>query len=196
MIRTISLALAMAGASFGVASAQDRATAIFAGGCFWCVEEAFDQVSGVLETTSGYTGGSLDNPTYRQVTGQDTGHYEAVEVVYDPGEVSYEDLLTTFWHNVDPFDARGQFCDKGPSYRSAIFVAGSQEAQAAEASKEAVAAQFSEPIATEILPAATFWPAEDYHQNYYQTNSLKYKYYKNACGRSQRLEQIWGAESG
>lgn len=199
MLRKMLVAsvLALYAAAGGSASAQGKQDiAIFAGGCFWCVEEAYDAVPGVLETVSGYTGGTLENPTYGQVGTQTTGHYEAVRVVYDASKVSYEDLLQTFWRNVDPFDARGQFCDKGASYLSAIFVSGADQEKAAAASKQQVAAMFSEPIATEILPAATFYPAEDYHQDYHNTNSLKYKYYKTACGRQQRLDQIWGARSG
>lgn len=169
-------------------------TAIFAGGCFWCVEEAYDAVEGVEETVSGYTGGTVEDPTYEQVTFGDTGHYEAVRVTYDPAQVSYEELLDTFWHNVDPFDARGQFCDKGSSYLSAIFVAGEEERRLAEASKEAVEEQFGREVATEIEPAATFYPAEEYHQDYYQKNPMSYRFYKWNCGRAQRLEEIWGAK--
>ena len=197
MLRMIFATGVLISAAFP-ASAQNGppASAIFAGGCFWCVEEAFDAVPGVVATTSGYTGGSLENPTYQDVLTETTGHYEAVKVDYDPSKVTYEDLLKTYWRNVDPFDARGQFCDKGPSYRSAIFVAGPEQEQLAEASKQAVDAGFEEPIATEILPAAEFYPAEDYHQNYYETNSAKYKFYKWNCGRAQRLEDIWGKPTG
>ena len=166
--------------------------AVFAGGCFWCVEEAFDAVEGVTETVSGYTGGSVENPTYQQVSAGGTGHYEAVRVTYDPSQVSYEELLDTFWHNVDPFDARGQFCDKGSSYLSAIFVADEEEQRLAEASKQEVEQQLKKEVVTEIKPAATFYPAENYHQDYYQRNSFSYKFYKWNCGRVQRLEEIWG----
>jgi peptide-methionine (S)-S-oxide reductase len=167
-------------------------TAIFAGGCFWCVEEAFDKVPGVLETISGYTGGEVDQPTYKQVSSGGTGHYEAVEVKYDPAKVSYEQLLDAFWRNIDPFDARGQFCDKGSQYLSAVFVADGEERAAAEASKAKVEEQLKQPVVTEILPQTAFFPAEDYHQNFYQTNPAHYKYYKWGCGRAQRLEEIWG----
>jgi peptide-methionine (S)-S-oxide reductase len=171
-----------------------QATAVFAGGCFWCVEEAFDAVEGVTETVSGYTGGSVENPTYEQVSFGDTGHYEAVRVTYDPAQVSYQELLDTFWHNVDPFDARGQFCDKGNSYLSAVFVADDEERRLAETSKQAVKQQFSMDVATEIKPAADFYPAEDYHQDYYRRNPISYKFYKWNCGRAQRLEEVWGAK--
>ena len=181
----------------GSAFAQDAPapgveSAIFAGGCFWCVEEAFDAVRGVTATTSGYTGGTVENPTYEQVTREDTGHFEAVKVEYDSSQVTYEQLLDVFWRNIDPFDAAGQFCDKGDSYKSAVFVAAEDERQLAEQSKGAVADQFDMPIATEILPEQAFYAAEDYHQNYYQTNPARYKYYKWGCGRAQRLEEIWG----
>jgi peptide-methionine (S)-S-oxide reductase len=190
----IIVALLVAGASLWAASAlaAERAAAVFAGGCFWCMEEAFDKIPGVLATTSGYTGGSVENPTYEQVSGGGTGHYEAVQVDYDPAQVSYADLLEAFWHNVDPFDPRGQFCDKGSQYLSAVFVANADERQLAESTKEEVAQRFDMPVTTEILPQQTFYPAEDYHQDFYQTNAARYKFYKFGCGRAQRLEQIWG----
>jgi peptide-methionine (S)-S-oxide reductase len=181
----------LAGAS--AATAQELKTAVFAGGCFWCVEEAFDQVDGVVETTSGYTGGKVPNPTYEQVSADDTGHYEAVQVRYDPARVTYAKLLDTFWRNVDPFDADGQFCDKGHSYLSVVFVATPEEEKLAQETKEAVAKRFSQKVATEILPAKEFYMAEGYHQDYYKTNPVRYKFYKWNCGRAQRLEMIWGA---
>lgn len=167
-------------------------SAIFAGGCFWCMEEAFDQVPGVVATTSGYTGGNTEDPTYKEVTSDTTGHYEAVKVEYDPAKVSYEQLLEAFWRNVDPFDPAGQFCDKGTSYKSAIFTADAAEAQAAEAGRQEIADRFKMPVATEVKPEATFYPAEDYHQDYYTKNPAQYKYYKWGCGRAQRLQEIWG----
>lgn len=173
-------------------AAAETRKAVFAGGCFWCVEEAFDKVDGVTATISGYTGGGVANPSYKQVSGGGTGHYEAVEVEYDPAKVGYEALLETFWHNIDPFDPNGQFCDKGTQYLSAIFVANPEEESLAKASKDDVGKRFSDPIATQILPAATFYPAEDYHQNFHVTNEERYKYYKFGCGRAQRLEEIWG----
>ena len=188
-------ALAAASASAEETAPAGRESAIFAGGCFWCVEEAFDAVPGVTATTSGYTGGTIQNPTYEQVSQGGTGHFEAVDVEYDPAEVSYEQLLDVFWRNIDPFDAEGQFCDKGDSYKSAIFVAADDERQLAEQSKQAVIARFDVPVATEILPEQTFYPAEDYHQNFYQTNPTRYKYYKWGCGRAQRLEEVWGKQA-
>jgi peptide-methionine (S)-S-oxide reductase len=176
-------------------AAQGQAAAVFAGGCFWCVEEAFDKLPGVVATTSGYTGGNVDNPTYRQVTAGGTGHFEAVKVEYDPAQVSYEQLLDTFWKNVDPFDPIGQFCDKGDSYLSAVFVENDEEKRLAEADKTEISAKFAMPVATAILPEAQFYPAEDYHQDYYKKNPARYKYYKWGCGRAQRLEEIWGKPS-
>ncbi len=190
---------AFAAALFALASlamvngaAAEQKSAIFAGGCFWCMEEAFDKVPGVVATTSGYTGGHLDNPSYEQVSAGGTGHFESVKVDYDPAKVSYAELLETFWHNIDPFDARGQFCDKGSQYLSAIFVGNAEEKMLAEESKEGVAAQFNKPVQTKILPVATFYPAEGYHQNFHVTNAARYKFYKFGCGRAQRLQQIWG----
>ncbi len=189
----VALALLLTvSAGLAESAAAQTESAIFAGGCFWCMEEAFDAVPGVAATTSGYTGGSVENPTYRQVTGGDTGHFEAVKVEYDPSKVDYDRLLQAFWRNVDPFDAAGQFCDKGSSYRSAVFVATDAERSAAEATKASVADRFKMPVATEVLAEQAFYPAEDYHQNYYQTNPAQYKYYKWGCGRAQRLEAIWG----
>jgi peptide-methionine (S)-S-oxide reductase len=183
-------------ASADVASpvnSDGTATAIFAGGCFWCMEKPFDELPGVISTTSGYTGGTVANPSYMQVSGGGTGHVEAVKVTYDPAQVSYDQLLTVFWHNVDPVDNRGQFCDKGSQYRSAIFYQDEQQAATAQASKQQLAAtKFDQTIATEILSASTFYPAEDYHQNYYETHPVRYKLYRYACGRDQRLEALWG----
>jgi peptide-methionine (S)-S-oxide reductase len=182
----------------GLAAAHAQSTpaktevAIFAGGCFWCVEEAYEKVPGVISAVSGYTGGTVANPTYEQVASKATGHAEAVEVTYDPGKVSYEQLVDWFWRNIDPFDAKGQFCDKGSPYRSAIFYKDDAQKKVAEASRDALKARFKEPIVTKIEPAATFYPAEDYHQGYYKTNQFRYQYYKFGCGRPQRLEQIWG----
>jgi peptide-methionine (S)-S-oxide reductase len=180
------------------AGAQTTPTAVavatFAGGCFWCVEEAFEKVPGVLRAVSGYTGGTVDKPTYEQVSSKSTGHFEAVQVTFDPTKVSYAQLVDWFWHNIDPFDDRGQFCDKGSPYYSAIFVRDDEQNKIAEASKQALEAsgRFKEKIATKILPAGPFWVAEDYHQDYYKKNPLRYQYYKTACGRAARLEQIWG----
>lgn len=174
---------------------ENLSTAIFAGGCFWCMEKPFDELPGVVSTTSGYTGGTVEDPTYTQVSSGGTGHYEAMEVRYDPTQVSYDQLLETFWVNVDPVDGKGQFCDKGDQYRSAIFYETPEQQQEAAASKEDIAERLNGAIATEILPAATFYDAEDYHQNYYQTHAVRYKIYRYGCGRDQRLAQVWGKDA-
>jgi peptide-methionine (S)-S-oxide reductase len=168
----------------------NSATAIFAGGCFWCMESAYQEQKGVIGVVSGFTGGTLKNPIY---SGNHQGHFEAVAVTYDPAVVSYQELLDLFWRNIDPFDNTGQFCDKGPSYRSAIFPANGSERELAEQSKAAVAARFNgQQVYTEIREASTFWPVEEYHQDYYLKNPVRYRYYRWNCGRDQRLHQIWG----
>ena len=170
----------------------DSATAIFAGGCFWCMEADYEKQAGVTGVVSGFTGGTLPNPTY---SGNHQGHFEAVEVTYDPAIVDYVELLDVFWKNVDPFDNQGQFCDKGPSYRSAIFPGSESEKVLAEQSKAKVAARFSgQTVYTEIRDRGQFWPVEEYHQDYSLKNPVRYKYYRWNCGRDQRLEQLWGAE--
>jgi peptide-methionine (S)-S-oxide reductase len=174
------------------ASAQQLATAIFAGGCFWCVESDFDHVPGVVKTISGFTGGRTKNPTYKQVTYGDTGHREAVEITYDPSKVSYETLLNVFWHSVDPTDGGGQFCDRGVSYRSAIFVRSDAERRLAEATKQQVMKDLDQKVATTVEAASDFYPAEDYHQDYYTKNPLRYKFYRWNCNRNQRVEEVWG----
>ncbi len=174
---------------------SETATATFAGGCFWCMEQPFDVLPGVTQTTSGYTGGSVENPTYYQVSDGDTGHFEAMQVQYDPTQVSYETLLDTFWHNIDPLDEQGQFCDKGSQYRSAIFYDTPEQQALAAQTKQTVANKFNQLIETDILPSAPFYSAEDYHQNYYQTRPLRYKVYRFGCGRDQRLSDLWGAEA-
>jgi len=174
------------------AIAQDLKTFIVAGGCFWCVESDFDNVPGVVETISGYTGGTLDNPTYKRVTAGGTGHLEAVQITYDPSEVSYEDLLTAFWSSVDPTDPGGQFCDRGESYQTAIFVADDVERQLAEASKKEAMETLGKDIVTPIKDTGQFFPAEDYHQDYYQNNPIRYRYYRLSCGRNQRVQEVWG----
>ncbi len=168
--------------------------AIFAGGCFWCTESDFDKMPGVIETTSGYIGGHVENPTYEQVSAGTSGHIEAVRVRFDPSKTSYAQLLEAFWPTIDPVTANAQFCDRGPQYRSAIFYSNAEEQQLAEASKTALdkSGRLPAPVVTEILAASTFYPAEDYHQDYYQRNPLRYNYYRNGCGRDQRLEQLWG----
>jgi peptide-methionine (S)-S-oxide reductase len=191
-MRGMIFAAGVAAALAGGAVAGEPRTAVFAGGCFWCVEADFDKVPGVLDTVSGFTGGTVENPSYKQVTYGDTGHYEAVEVTFDPDRVSYEQLVDTFWRTVDPTDAGGQFCDRGDSYRTAVFVADQDQQQAAEASKAEAVAALGQEIVTPVLEAATFWPAEDYHQDYYEKNSLQYKYYRWRCGRDARIEELWG----
>jgi peptide-methionine (S)-S-oxide reductase len=176
----------------GAAPAPQLAHATFAGGCFWCMEHPFDQLPGVVSVTSGYTGGAVPHPTYEQVSDGVTGHRESVDVVYDPAKVSYGQLLDAYWHNVDPTDASGQFCDHGSQYRSAIFVHDAEQRRLAEASKHAVEAQLKTRVVTDILPAAQFWPAEDYHQHFYKRNPVRYNFYRFNCGRDQRLEKLWG----
>tara|TARA_R110000868_G_scaffold363736_3_gene626124 strand:- start:667 stop:1269 length:603 start_codon:yes stop_codon:yes gene_type:complete len=171
-------------------------TALFAAGCFWCAEHDFEKVPGVLTVVSGYTGGHVKDPSYEAVSAGGTGHYEAIEVIYDASKVSYKQLLTTFWHNVDPLDATGQFCDKGQQYRSVIFYRNNAEKKQAEASEKALAATHGfKQISTLILPAVTFYPAEDYHQNYASKNPVRYNYYRFSCGRDKRLKQLWGEDA-
>jgi peptide-methionine (S)-S-oxide reductase len=181
----------------GFSDDEQPGTALFAGGCFWCVEEAFDAVEGVIATTSGYAGGHVENPSYEQVVAGGTGHYESVLVEYDPARVSYEELLYVFWRNVDPLDGGGQFCDRGDSYKAAIFAGGEDQHREARASKKELeqSERFAEPIATEILDRTTFYPAEEYHQNYYQKHPLRYWYYVTTCRRYARLDQVWGDEA-
>jgi len=175
------------------AAMAQNAKATFAGGCFWCMEPPFDELDGVISTTSGYIGGKTKNPTYEQVSTGTTGHAEALQVVYDPKKISYEKLLEVFWRNIDPLAANGQFCDLGSQYRSGIFYHDANQKSAAEKSKKTVQARFKQPVATEITAAAAFYPAEDYHQDYYKKNPVRYKLYSHGCGRAQRLEEVWGA---
>jgi peptide-methionine (S)-S-oxide reductase len=171
-----------------------RAAAVFAGGCFWCTESDFDHMPGVISTTSGYAGGRVANPTYEQVSAGGTGHFESVRVVYDPTRISYAALVARFFRTVDAVDGGGQFCDRGSQYRSAIFVANPRERAVAEAAKAnaARALKVPGPLVTAILPAAPFYPAETYHQDYYRKNPIRYKYYRYRCGRDARLKQVWG----
>ena len=170
------------------------AVATFASGCFWCTESDFDKVRGVVSTTSGYTGGRVANPTYRQVSSGETGHAESVYVVFDPAMVSYETLLDHFWHNVDPFVAHRQFCDVGNQYRPEIFFHNEAQRAAAEASKAKIQKMFRQPIVVAITAAGPFYAAEDYHQDYYKKNSAQYRFYRYGCGRDRRLEEIWGSK--
>jgi peptide-methionine (S)-S-oxide reductase len=175
-----------------------RAAATFAGGCFWCEETAFEGLPGVVSVTSGYAGGQAKNPSYEQVSAGSTGHAESVQVVYDPAQISYPRLLEVFWHNVDPLDAGGQFCDRGTQYRSAIFYANEEQRREAEASKSALEKdpRFRGRIATQIVLVGTFYPAEEYHQDFYKKNPLRYRQYRQGCGRDARLKQLWGEPTG
>jgi len=168
--------------------------ATFAGGCFWCMEHPFDELEGVVSTTSGYTGGHKVNPTYPEVTAGETGHAEAVQIVYDPTKISYQELLTVYWRNTDPTISDAQFCDHGNQYRPEIFYHNENQHHSAEASKKEIekTKTFPQPIVTKITKFTTFYPAEDYHQNYYQTNPIRYKFYRLACGRDARLAELWG----
>lgn len=176
-----------------VATSVATSFATFGGGCFWCVEEAFDKVPGVISTTSGYMGGRTKNPTYPQVSAGNTGHNEVVQVAYDPAKVSYAQLLDTFWRNIDPTQANGQFCDQGSQYRSEIFYHNEDQRKAAEASKTRLLKDkpFAGDVHTLITRAAEFYVAEEYHQDYYKKNPVRYTYYKNGCGREARLKEVW-----
>ena len=177
------------------AAPPGSAVATFAGGCFWCMEEPFDKLDGVLATTSGYAGGQKRNPTYEEVSAGATGHTEAVQVLYDPKKVTYEKLLEVFWRNIDPTVKDRQFCDVGSQYRSSIFVHTDEQRRAAEASKSALekSKPFKDAIVTPVVAATDFWPAEEYHQDYYRNNPIRYKYYRTGCGRDARLKQLWGS---
>ncbi|MBS9404457.1 peptide-methionine (S)-S-oxide reductase MsrA [Halomonas sp. TRM85114] len=197
LIRALPVAIALSIPAMTMAEEEaDSARAVFAGGCFWCVEEAFDPVEGVLSTTSGFSGGHVEDPTYNQVVAGDTGHTEVVEIEYDPSVVDYATLLEVFWRNIDPFAVDRQFCDAGDSYRSEIFVLDDEQRSLAEASLDSLEERFDQEIATEITDFEAFYPAEEYHQNYYQENPVRYRFYKSACGRVERLEEIWGDEAG
>lgn len=173
---------------------EGMAKATFAGGCFWCMEKPFDLVEGVISTTSGYTGGSEESPTYRQVAGKKTSHLESIEIVYDPKVVTYDELLDVFWRQIDPTDDGGQFVDRGPQYRPAIFVHDADQREAAEASKKSLgeSGRFDEPIVVEILEAQVFWAAEEYHQDFYEKSPVRYKGYRRGSGRDQFIEKYWG----
>ncbi len=197
-------AAALAGMLLGVAVAaaataptvqeKTTATATFAGGCFWCMVPPFEKLPGVISVTSGYTGGHTVNPTYEEVSAGGTGHVEAVQIIYDPVKIGYDKLLDVFWHNVDPLDAGGQFCDRGSSYRSEIFYHGEEQKRLAEQSRAAIEKQLKRPVVTEIRPAGPFYAAEAYHQDYYKKNPLRYEFYRYTCGRDRRLEQLWGKQ--
>lgn len=193
-----ALAHAETGSTPQAADPKKLAKATFAGGCFWCMEPPFDELKGVISTTSGYTGGHQPNPTYKEVSAGNTGHTEAVEIVFDPAQISYAELLKVFWRNIDPMTANRQFCDSGSQYRSGIFYHNDEQKRLAEASKQELeqSGRLPRPIVTEIVPASAFYVAEEYHQDYYQKNPLRYKFYRYSCGRDQVLEQIWGKSQG
>ncbi len=176
----------------------DVQEAVLAGGCFWCLEHDLEVLPGVISVESGYSGGHVSNPTYRQVSGEKTGHQESVRVLFDPANISYEKLLRSYWRNIDPFDAGGQFCDRGDSYRPVIFTEGDQQLLEADKSLAAAAEELGQPVdklKVEIQPAETFWLAEDYHQDYAKLNNLKYRFYRASCGRDRRLDEVWGQAS-
>lgn len=178
-----------------VAAGKRVAKATFAGGCFWCMEPPFEKLDGVLSVTAGYTGGTVEKPTYEQVSAGGTGHAESVQILYDPSRIPYENLLDVFWHNIDPTDRTGQFCDHGSQYRPAIFVHDEEQRRLAEVSMAALdrIKPFPGPVVVEIVPATTFWPAEEYHQHYHSKNPIRYAYYRRGCGRDARLKELWGA---
>jgi peptide-methionine (S)-S-oxide reductase len=190
--------LATPGSAWAQAQPMATAKAVFAGGCFWCVESDFDKVPGVLSTTSGYTGGTVANPTYEQVSSKRTGHAEVVEIVFDPAKVSYEKLVEHFWRTIDPTTKDRQFCDAGSPYRSAIFAQDDAQLKIALASREALekSKPFKEPIVTEVVKGGPFYPAEAYHQDYYKKNPIRYTYYRTSCGRDARVKQLWGEQAG
>ncbi len=194
IIRLLLMLGAIAGQSSSAAEPANLAKATFAGGCFWCMEPPFDKLPGVVSTTSGYTGGKKSNPTYREVSDGETGHTEAVQIVYDPAKVTYEQLLNVFWRNIDPTVRDQQFCDHGSQYRTGIFTHDGEQKKQADASRAALmkAKPFKADIVTEIVAASTFYPAEDYHQDYYLKNPVKYKFYRFNCGRDARLKELWG----
>ena len=192
------LALAQGTAPGAALATAGTEKAVFAGGCFWCVESDFDKVPGVVSTTSGYTGGNVPNPSYEQVSAHHTGHAEAVQIVFDPKQVTYQQLDEHFWRTIDPTTKDRQFCDAGSPYRTAIFAHDAAQLKAAQASKAALEKNkpFKGDIVTEIAPATTFYPAEDYHQDYYTKNPIRYKYYRTSCGRDARLSELWGDAAG
>ena len=195
LLRRLLAAVAIVPALTCSAQPAGLAVATFAGGCFWCMEPPYDALLGVISTTSGYMGGTRKNPSYEEVSSGATGHAEVVQVVYDPKKVSYEKLLETFWKNVDPTVRDRQFCDIGNQYRTAIFYHTDEQRRLAEASREALAKTkpFKEDIVTPVVPAGEFWPAEDYHQDFYVKNPVRYKFYRTGCGRDARLKQLWGS---
>jgi len=197
VLAVLALSVAALALAAGVRAPKPvLARATFAGGCFWCMEPPFEKIRGVASVTSGYTGGQEVDPTYEQVSSGRTGHAEAVEILYDPAKVTYAQLLDVFWHDIDPLQADGQFCDHGRQYRTAIYTHDAEQKQLAEQSKAQVMAKFQKPIVTEIVPAARFYPAEEYHQDFYKRNPVRYFTYRAGCGRDRRLKELWGADAG
>lgn len=198
MLMTTTMVVLASPHVMGGTAAAKTGTAIFAGGCFWCMEHPFDQLPGVISVTAGYTGGHTVNPTYEEVSAGGTGHAESVRIVFDPAKISYDRLLTVFWHNIDPTVKDRQFCDVGHQYRSAIFYTSEAQREAALRSRDALerSKPFAGAIVTEITAAGPFYPAEEYHQHYYRKNPIRYRYYRFACGRDRRLEELWGKEAG
>ena len=190
------VAIAALAAAPTKAAKPPLARATFAGGCFWCMEPPFEKIAGVASVTSGYTGGQKVNPSYEEVSAGQTGHAESVEIVYDPARVTYAQLLDVFWHNVDPTQGDGQFCDHGNQYRTAIFYHDAEQKRLAEESREKVQARLQKPVVTEIVAASRFYPAEEYHQDFYKKNPIRYYTYRSGCGRDRRLKEVWGAEAG
>ncbi|MGF1537357.1 MAG: peptide-methionine (S)-S-oxide reductase MsrA [Elainellaceae cyanobacterium] len=175
------------------AQTTDLERATFAGGCFWCMEKPFEALAGVTDVISGYTGGTVENPSYEQVSSGSTGHIESVQIIYDPQQIGYADLLDVYWRNVDPLDDGGQFCDRGEQYETRIFYHSDEQRRLAQQSKAAAEEELGEAIVTEIIPASSFYRAEDYHQNYYRTHPIRYRAYRFACGRDRRLQDVWGS---
>lgn len=192
ILRIVKLSVSVLLLGIATCAAAEVQKATFAGGCFWCMEPPYDKLEGVISTVSGYAGGELKNPTYEEVSSGKTGHQEVVQVTYDNDQISYQDLLDVFWVNVDPLDDQGQFCDKGSQYLSGIFYHNDEQKRLAQASKEEVAEGFDQPVQTFVKPLNAFYPAEEYHQNYYEKNSLRYNFYRSGCGRDARLKAVWG----
>jgi peptide-methionine (S)-S-oxide reductase len=201
ILRALSFSLLLVASGMvlnGTSQAAELEKATFAGGCFWCMVPPFEALIGVVSVTSGYTGGHKKDPTYEEVSSGATGHAESVQIVYDPSEISYSKLLDVFWHNIDPTVKDGQFCDVGEQYRTAIFYHNEEQKKLAEDSKKAIEQSkvLPGPIYTQIVPASVFYKAEEYHQDYYKKNPVRYKFYRWNCGRDQRLKEIWGSEAG
>lgn len=198
LVRSVLTSFALICCFLSTPAAAPAETATFAGGCFWCMEQPFDALPGVLSVMPGYTGGTKLNPTYKEVSSGGTGHTEAVQISYDPGKISYEKLLQVFWHNIDPTAKDYQFCDSGNQYRAGIFYHTETQKKLALLSRETISKtkSFKEPVVTEIVPASVFYPAEEYHRQYYKKNPIRYRYYRSSCGRDNRLKELWGSSAG